>query len=147
MPIYDSEKRREYDREWYQKHKEKIAARKLKYYHKNKERISESRKTRQYNRTSNYKIRYKLDKEKLAEFFNSRNNKCEICGTTEKRLCVDHNSKCCPSGPNTKTCGKCLRGLLCHLCNSMLGSAKDNTETLSNAIKYLERTGNKESVT
>mgnify|MGYP002345384244 CR=1 FL=1 len=32
-----------------------------------------------------------------------------------------------------------VRGLLCYLCNSMLGKAKDNIDILNNAIKYLSK--------
>lgn len=49
--------------------------------------------------------------------------KCAICGFAGK-LEVDHDNTCCPhhrySGVQQK-CGKCVRGLLCHSCNKMLG--------------------------
>jgi hypothetical protein len=32
-----------------------------------------------------------------------------------------------------------VRGLLCRDCNVMLGLVKDNTETLKNAIQYLQK--------
>ena len=32
-----------------------------------------------------------------------------------------------------------VRGILCGSCNNVLGRVQDNTEILSNAIKYLER--------
>lgn len=44
-------------------------------------------------------------------------NGCEVCGSYD-RLCVDHNHECCPG---SKTCGKCIRGALCHKCNRTEG--------------------------
>lgn len=37
------------------------------------------------------------------------------------RLAVDHDHRCCPSGG---ACGKCIRGLLCWRCNSVVGMAE-----------------------
>jgi hypothetical protein len=34
-------------------------------------------------------------------------------------ICVDHNHACCPD--EKKSCGKCVRGLLCVSCNTALG--------------------------
>lgn len=35
------------------------------------------------------------------------------------RLAVDHDRRCCPG---RKSCGKCVRGLLCTVCNTRLGT-------------------------
>ncbi len=44
---------------------------------------------------------------------------CAICGRrpSDRPLYVDHDHSCC-SGPDT--CGFCVRGLLCHPCNSAM---------------------------
>ena len=53
-----------------------------------------------------------------------QNGLCAICGHlshhhgTIQRLQVDHDHKCCDL--HTKSCGKCLRGLLCADCNIRL---------------------------
>lgn len=58
--------------------------------------------------------------EKLIE----QNGICAICGHLShhhgilQRLQVDHNHSCCDL--KTKSCGKCLRGLLCADCNILL---------------------------
>jgi hypothetical protein len=49
-------------------------------------------------------------------------------------LAVDHDHNCCPS---KKTCGKCIRGLLCMDCNRGLGYFRDDTARLDRAISYL----------
>jgi len=52
---------------------------------------------------------------------------CATCGK-ESKLYVDH---CHDSGN--------VRGLLCHHCNTALGMALDNIDTLKAMIKYLEK--------
>ena len=67
---------------------------------------------------------------------------CAICGFPPsgltrggKRLVVDHDHACCP-GPTS--CGRCIRGLLCHSCNNGIGRMKDIPERLRRAAEYIE---------
>jgi hypothetical protein len=76
------------------------------------------------------------DKEAMLA---AQGGKCLICGGTESRgkgWAVDHDHSCCPG---TKTCGKCIRGILCSTCNNGLGCARDNVEILRRMILYLEQ--------
>jgi len=65
---------------------------------------------------------------------------CEICGSeqsvvignTMARLVIDHDHKREDEGV------KCVRGILCHDCNLLLGYAEDNTAILQAAIDYLD---------
>jgi Recombination endonuclease VII len=50
------------------------------------------------------------------------------------RLSVDHDHNCCPGD---KSCGKCIRGLLCRACNSGIGHLRDSPAVLSAALHYL----------
>lgn len=50
-------------------------------------------------------------------------------------LHIDHDHSCCPS--IRRSCGKCVRGLLCQGCNLGLGYLKDDVERLRSAINYL----------
>lgn len=63
---------------------------------------------------------------------------CEICGEKPAKLHIDHDHECCPP-TRSRTCGKCVRGLICGPCNRALGMFKDNPATLLAAIGYLER--------
>lgn len=58
----------------------------------------------------------------------AQNDSCSICGNPPRRtrLSIDHNH----------TTGE-VRGLLCDLCNTMLGHARDDTAVLQAAIDYL----------
>lgn len=82
--------------------------------------------------------RYKLTPDAYAALLESQGGRCAICGTAsslEAGMHVDHDHGCCPS--RKKSCGKCVRGLLCSACNLMLGYAKDDPDVLRQAIKYL----------
>jgi hypothetical protein len=62
---------------------------------------------------------------------------CAICRVpTDRRLHVDHDHTCCTT--KARSCGRCVRGLLCDRCNNGLGSFGDSPETLQAAIDYLD---------
>jgi len=61
----------------------------------------------------------------------SQNNQCAICAKPLQG--VVHGG----AHDHCHATGK-MRGVLCLQCNAMLGFAKDNIQTLKNAIKYLE---------
>lgn len=64
---------------------------------------------------------------------------CAICDRPQwgngNKYAVDHDHACCPG---VKSCGKCVRGLLCNSCNSALGMMDDQPERLRKAAAYLE---------
>ena len=63
---------------------------------------------------------------------------CAICGSLEPggkgAFHVDHDHACCPGA---MSCGRCVRALLCHRCNTLLGAAKDDVGMLTAAAEYL----------
>lgn len=63
---------------------------------------------------------------------------CAVCGITTGRLCLDHDHKCCPG---QKTCGKCIRGVLCDKHNRGLGYFDDDIEAIRKVLAYLESYG------
>lgn len=65
---------------------------------------------------------------------------CKLCKLkpSGRRLAFDHDHSCCPG---LTGCGKCVRGLLCTKCNSLLGLADDCPERLLAAIDYLSDYG------
>lgn len=79
---------------------------------------------------------YSLSLSDYDALFNKQNGLCAICRLpSSKKLCVDHDHGCC-SG-RKKSCGKCIRGLVCHGCNSRLGQIE--SPLLARSIEYLLR--------
>ena len=79
--------------------------------------------------------KYKLTKQMYLDMLEQQNGVCAICQNPPNRdwLAVDHDHACCPG---IKSCGKCVRGLLCGSCNSFLGRVNDSPVKL---IAYLEQ--------
>ena len=110
----------EWHRDYYKKNADRILTRKRDYVAKKRavEKL--------YNLSSPY-----------ADMVAMQNGVCAACGLppTDKGLCVDHDHDCCPKG---RSCGKCVRGLLCDPCNKALGNVKDSEDTLLGLIEYLK---------
>jgi len=75
--------------------------------------------------------KYGLTSEQYDEILTKQNFSCAICkehmSGFKQALAVDH---CHSTGK--------VRGLLCTGCNTAIGSMKDDTERLRNAVAYLE---------
>lgn len=75
---------------------------------------------------------------------------CAICATDltvfaldhKKRFrpvhAVDHDHSCCPGG---RSCGRCVRGILCRKCNVAIGYLNDDPALAKAVSDYLEGTG------
>lgn len=110
------------------------------YISKNKDRYNENSKrwrdknvlkARQSVKEWKLKINYGITQQEYNEIAEKQNWVCKICKRKSSEfkfaLSVDHNHK---TG--------IMRGLLCSNCNIMLGLAKENIQTLLEAINYLE---------
>lgn len=84
---------------------------------------------------------HKISLEDYESILESQGNVCAICRSSENPnkewFCVDHDHTCCPT--QMRSCGNCIRGLLCNNCNTGLGYFADNPEALRNAIEYLQK--------
>lgn len=82
-------------------------------------------------------MKYGITLDDYESLLVAQNYKCAICfASVSGAMHIDHDHECC-DGP--RSCGKCIRGLLCGSCNSGLGYMKDNTSILMSAIAYLEK--------
>lgn len=86
---------------------------------------------------------YGLTQEQYDLLWRAQGGLCACCRQPERalnkrgeirQLAVDHDHQCCPS---KKSCGKCIRGLLCQACNVGLGAFGDSPELLQAAIQYM----------
>lgn len=97
-------------------------------------RGTERRRAIGYTLRLNYRVSIKWYEETLA----AQGGGCAICGkrpSKTRRLSVDHDHSCCPG---EKTCGECIRGLLCITCNVWLGFY-ENEDWVRRAKSYLDR--------
>jgi hypothetical protein len=81
---------------------------------------------------------YCIDPQLYDKLLAAQGGGCAICGrlrANEKHFAIDHDHSCCPG---IKSCGKCIRGILCPLCNRSLGQFGDNVDGLLKVLKYLE---------
>ena len=140
MPYTDPEKRRAAKKAYYHRTKAERRAYQKAYYAKNKERLAAANRERYANQRDVYYERmiynnYGITLDDYNRMFEEQNGVCKICHETcdhpQRRksgtLSIDH----------CHTTGK-VRGLLCNQCNSLLGWARDNINTLQKAIEYLE---------
>jgi hypothetical protein len=99
-----------------------------------RERYAADPRYRQARLDESSRWRYGIE---LSELLEQQSGACAICYTEDpgpKGWTVDHDHNCC-SG--VKTCGNCIRGVLCHNCNVGLGHFRDNQALLINAAIYL----------
>lgn len=133
-------------REWYLLNRDKELARTKKYVSEHRaERSQWQRKNyasnpEKYRRWQMWSL-YRLTPQRFQELLNRQNGKCP-CGTTFNTATrnkvdspnVDHDHRCCKG---MKSCGKCIRGLLCHKCNRALGLLGDSPELLRTLAAWI----------
>jgi len=81
--------------------------------------------------------RYGLAPGQFDAMLVGQDGRCAICrfefeGATPQ---VDHDHNCCPG---QKSCGKCVRALLCSPCNQAIGLMGEDPERVRRAAAYLE---------
>lgn len=82
--------------------------------------------------------RYGISMKEYEQLLDSQNGVCAICDRSPDEvgvLAVDHDHKCCPT---ERTCGQCIRSLLCTDCNISIGRFNDNVLRLERAAEYLK---------
>jgi hypothetical protein len=70
-------------------------------------------------------VRFGITEDRFNQMLEDQGHACAICREAfqDQRVCVDHDHACCPVPPNAeaRSCGTCVRGLLCVRCNTWLG--------------------------
>jgi hypothetical protein len=84
---------------------------------------------------------YGLTIDQFESMIKSQGGKCAICSDPfdldqPYAYAVDHDHLCCAGD---RSCGECVRGILCKLCNWSLGSLRDNPKSAIRAAQYLRK--------
>lgn len=85
-----------------------------------------------YIKETNIKHKFGLSVEEYDVLIS---NGCAIC-SSKYRLAVDHDHSCCQG---KKSCGKCIRGVLCMRHNLALGNLRDSLDELEKIKEYLTK--------
>lgn len=96
--------------------------------------------TPEKSRANTLRYMYKVDVAWYDQKLVEQGGGCACCGATSsggssETFHIDHDHSCCPG---KRSCGKCIRGLLCNRCNLLLGVARDDVDVLKAAIEYLK---------
>lgn len=86
-------------------------------------------------------VYYRMTWDDYTRRLAEQGGRCAICltddpDTKSDTFHIDHDHSCCAGH---KSCGKCVRGLLCSPCNRGLGHMKDDPKRLIAAAKYLTK--------
>lgn len=83
------------------------------------------------------KWRHGLDQDALDGLLEVLGHRCQVCRdpfSDDNPYCVDHDHACCPGD---RSCGACVRGLLCRRCNVGIGMLRDDAAIALAAHEYL----------
>lgn len=90
--------------------------------------------------------KFNLTLEQYERLEAQQNWACALCFEPEfrihhangevMRLAVDHDHACCPG---IRSCGRCVRGLLCYECNLLIGKVEVKPELAKRFADYLSR--------
>ena len=92
---------------------------------------------KRYNRAAyNRKSRYGVTEEKYQELLTTQDNSCAVCKASfdEVKPCIDHDHNCCPG---SKSCGKCVRGILCPSCLTLASLMETKFKYSNDLFNYL----------
>ena len=110
-------------------------------------RLNEARRTR-YQTDPSYRLTisarnklhfYGLTPCQFTRMLIEQDGRCGICHTKDpgtKGWSVDHDHECCDK---KRSCGNCVRALLCTKCNSGIAMFGDDVDKIRAAIDYIER--------
>lgn len=142
----DPKIRKAYQQNYYYSNHEKALAYAKNYRETHKEQVKEagkrwrlnnSKEVKESSRNRRLQREYGIDLAQYKTMLLEQNNRCAICKTDTNQnrrhplFHVDHDH----------TTGL-VRGLLCNLCNVMLGSARDSVTILAKAVMYLNEVKN-----
>lgn len=98
------------------------------------------------NKLFKLKANFNMTMDQLYWLFSIQKSRCFLCGEPEvridsrtglvMRLSIDHDHRCCPD--RGKSCGTCVRHLLCSTCNIMIGFAENKPAVVYRFADYID---------
>ena len=84
------------------------------------------------NKISRWRREYNLEIDTYIDMLYAQLFKCACCARPFGRVkdatpCIDHDHNCCPK----RSCGKCVRALLCRQCNRLVGVIESSPHLLN----------------
>lgn len=80
-----------------------------------------------------------ITKNMLKQLLIKQDCRCAVCGDLLRLLpktwAVDHDHSCCTKEP---FCGKCIRGVLCQMCNMAEGLLRSDPVIIANLLEYIK---------
>jgi hypothetical protein len=140
----DPEARKAYNRqkanEKYAADPEKIKERQRKYYEKKRAENPDYWKNWRKDEGAWLKYAHGITMEQRLEMLESQGGNCYLCEEpldveAPRGVHVDHDHQCCRGN---RSCGKCIRGLACHSCNTGIGLFGDDPDRIERAAANLE---------
>lgn len=140
----DPEARRAYNR---QKAKEKYAANpepakeaQRRYYEKKRAQDPEYWKKWRRNSETDLKYRHSITWDEWRDMLDGQDGNCYLCTEpldpeASRGVHIDHDHNCCPG---ERSCGRCIRGLSCHRCNTAIGAFEDDPDLMLRVAVNLE---------
>ncbi len=120
--------------EFHIEHRSDESARSARYYAENGSTVSQRHAA--YRSSGRERdARYGLAPGEYESMLSSQDKACALCLEKfgDRVPHVDHDHSCCAGA---RSCGKCVRGLLCATCNKRLGHVEKDTDWLKRAFDY-----------
>lgn len=98
------------------------------------------RGSRDRDRPAEYKWRYGITAERVAQMVEAQGGTCYLCTEpldfeTPRRVHIDHDKTCCRG---RRSCGTCVRGISCNKCNAGIGHFGDDPDRMRRVAGNLE---------
>ena len=126
---------------WQQANPDRVNKTRRERHDRNRDEINAARRAGydgEKSRWRNIRRLYGLSRAAYEQLSADQGDACAICRAPaaglSRPLAVDHDHSCCATTP---TCGRCVRGLLCHACNVALNAVERGPEWIRNALAYL----------
>ena len=107
---------------------------------KDKQKTNWASRSPQKRLEQHLKYKYGVTHAEFMSAWESQNGCCAICASELPDLMVYENRKRGYAIDHNHKTGE-FRGILCLMCNTLLGMAKDSVEILNSAMDYLNKKG------